>query len=122
MPDWQSASQLSPLIVLPSSQTSPRSTVPLPHVWFDVQVLLHMSGMHLPETQSPFALHGVPSMHLPLNVLPSSQTSPKSMMLLPHTSFVQFGEQPSPGARLPSSHCSPGSITPLPQPSILQSC
>src|SRR5262245_11370989 len=50
----------------------------------------------------------------PSTLLPSSQVSPTSTMLLPHTSVRQMALQPSPPTRSPSSQVSPSPVTPLP--------
>ena len=72
---------------LPSSQVSPGSTTPLPHV---------PSFWHAAEQPSP------------LVVLPSSHCSElTSNVPLPHNpSLLQVAEQPSPLVLLPSSHVS----------------
>src|ERR1043165_9148598 len=58
----------------------------------------------------------------PAAVLPSSQSSPGSIVWLPHTSFLQDAEQPSPSRTLPSSHSSPESMIALPHGVTMQSC
>src|SRR5699024_4856426 len=86
----------SPSSVSPSSQVSPRSTMPLPHSSADVQVALHPS---------------------PLIVLPSSHASLESTIPSPQLGSEQFAWQPSASSVLPSSQASPtsASSTPLPQ-------
>jgi hypothetical protein len=93
----QSFSHPSPATVLPSSHSSPAST------------------MELPQSPSITQLAEQPS---PSVVLPSSHSSPSSRIPLPHsgvTSLSQVAEQPSPSMALPSSHSSSPSTTPLPQ-------
>src|SRR5262249_19552091 len=93
-----------PSAVPPSSQTSSKSTMPLPQVCSDLQSFEHLSGVHLPVVQSELALHGEPSEQLPFVVLPSSHFSPGSTKPLPQASFdMQSWEQPSPSMMLPSS-------------------
>src|SRR5690242_4179058 len=93
-------SQPSPLTLLPSSHSSPGSTLPFP------QSALEPSWVHADEHPSP------------LTLLPSSHSSPGSTLPLPQKgppSFVHDAEHPSPLTLLPSSHSSPGSKWPLPQ-------
>src|SRR5450432_2497518 len=78
----QVASQPSPLVVLPSSQSSPGSSFPLP--------------------QSPSFVH-VAEQPSPALVFPSSHCSPGSTLPLPHApgSLAHADEQPSPLTELP---------------------
>jgi hypothetical protein len=86
---WQVALHPSPETALPSSHSSPVSTMPSPHlIW-----------MHLPPVGAP-ASDGV-----------SGHCQPGSVW--------QVDEQPSPDVVLPSSQVSPGSTTPLPQTQTL---
>ena len=81
--------------VFPSSQASPRSTIPLPH----------------PSSFRQSASHPSPGSRLP-----SSHCSPRSTMAFPQVSSdVQVALHPSPGRRLPSSQTSGSSTVPLPQ-------
>src|SRR5438046_8244789 len=64
-----------------------------------------------PCTMWQVASHGSPGAPL---AEPSSQSSPQSIVPLPHASFWHVGEQPSHGVLLPSSHCSPPSSVPFP--------
>src|SRR4051812_5228696 len=84
----QLLSQPSPLTLLPSSHSSPASSMPLPQS-------MPGSFWQVDEQPSPSA------------VLPSSHCSPASLVPSPHLgcgfSLVQVEEQPSPSAVLPSS-------------------
>src|SRR5262249_11310775 len=91
---WHVFEQPSSLFVLPSSHSSPGSTIPSPQ---------RGSCMQVAEQPSPEA------------VLPSSHCSPGSRMRLPQISRWHDGEQPSPATLLPSSHCSLPSLFPSPQ-------
>src|SRR5215475_4219608 len=104
--------QPSASVVLPSSHASPRSTIPLPQVWSDLQSREQPSGTHVPVVQSVALLQPLPSAHLPSNELWSSQISPGSSTPLPQPSCLQSCAQPSPSTMLPSSHSSPGSTVP----------
>src|SRR3954470_3892868 len=133
----QVAEQPSPEEVLPSSQPSLASTLPLPqltsHAW--VVAPVRQAGSFVQAFVQP-----VPSPNIrpfgPLqpagNVVllePQSQASVPSLTPLPQkdlvqtlgvpvheepASIAQIGEQPSPEVVLPSSHCSDAVITPLP--------
>src|ERR1041385_7984987 len=92
-PKWQVASQPSPSVVLPSSQSSPRVTTSLP------QRVSRQLSQPSPSTR-----------------LPSSQSSPAVTTPLPQPVGRQLWSQPSPSTRLPSSQPSPAVTTPLPQP------
>src|SRR6185436_5757118 len=112
--------QPSPLIVLPSSQTSPARTfrMPSPHLE-SVQLALHVIVGDPPASHcSPAATSTRPLPQIsvlrqsalqpsPETVLPSSHTSPTVMSTrpLPQASLLrQSALQPSPENWLPSSH------------------
>ena len=105
LPDAQSASnahddpsstrheELQPSLstLLPSSQASPDSSTPFPHVSGASQTEVACVVSHSVETQSSFKVHGEPSsmrqeelQPSPLVSFPSSQASPDSTTLLPH--------------------------------------
>src|SRR5690349_17353991 len=81
------ALQPSPSSPLPSSHSSPASSVPLPH-------LTHMLGA--PVQVQPSSTWQLPSQPSPSFCAPSSQASPSSTTRLPHTALVG----PSPPALL----------------------
>ena len=92
--DRQSLEQPSPSSQLPSSQTSPGSTKPLP------QYISWHKGEHLASSSG------------------GSQASSASQSIMPLpqlSSLRQSLEQPSPPSLLPSSQASPSSSTPSPQ-------
>src|SRR6266540_3681043 len=119
------SSQPSPFARLPSSHSSPASTLPLPQLVSHARVVA--PSRHLGSLVQVFE-HPVPSpsnspLHLsePGTQSPSSHDSPASTILLPHLAAVhllgsevlsqvapgsttQVGEQPSSGIVLPSSH------------------
>src|SRR5688572_19611523 len=100
--NWQLLSQPSPLMALPSSQSSPALIAKFPQ----------------------FSVSQVEEQPSPLVVLPSSQASPRveSTSPSPHTSIPkQSARQPSLATRLPSSQASmlPLLSTPSPQTSSI---
>ena len=125
----QFALQPSPSSLLPSSQSSPASTSPLPQymaLHSDEQLLAGSGGSHdSPASQSMMPL---PQLSLlwqsapqpsPPSLLPSSQISPASNTPLPQYMASQEGEQLLAG--FGGSHSSPASQStmPLPQLSLL---
>src|SRR5438128_1340196 len=76
----QNAEQPSPETVLPSSQASPRSTMPLPHTSSGTQGAPVRGQAHPDST----ALQS-PAQPSPLAEPPSSHASPLSIRPLPHT-------------------------------------
>jgi hypothetical protein len=110
------------LLSLPSSQSSPVSTMPLPQ-----PAGTQSPSLHEPSAPSGVA-HVVPSgvstvvqtcavmlqVSTPLQIRPSKQSLSSVQVQ------VQSGSQPSPATALPSSHCSPGSTRVLPQAAASQ--
>src|SRR6185312_9416506 len=108
LPDWQPGSHAAPIAF----------AAPLPQVSFDLQSFAQVSTAHQPlpmPLQSASALHGLPLGHVPLNVLPSSQSSLKSTTPLPHVwsdlqSFEHLSgmhELPLPGQSVSALHVPP---------------
>src|ERR1043165_7331736 len=123
-PKWEVASQPSPSVVLPSSQSSPRVTTSLPQR-VSRQLSQPSPSTRLPSSQSsPAVTTPLPqpvgrqlwSQPSPSTRLPSSQPSPAVTTPLPQPVGRQLWSQPSPSTRLPSSQPSPAVTTPLPQP------
>jgi hypothetical protein len=86
--NWHTDEQPSPLLMFPSSHSSPTSMTPLPHT-------LVTSFLHSDEHPSPSRL------------FPSSHSSPTSMTPLPQKpSLLQSTVHPSPPTLFPSSHSS----------------
>src|SRR5688572_317562 len=116
----------SPFSDWPRSHCSPGSTMPLPHARSERQSgpqfgpggsqtsPICVSTTPLPQLSVDLQFDAQPS---PPTVLPSSQASPQSLMLLPQISIdVQSSEQPSQLSSLPSSQISPPAALRTPSP------
>jgi len=114
----QSAEQPSPSVVLPSSQSSPR-TMPSPQA--EVQALVPSQAGSLRQSdEQPSKGMALPSSHASApSTLPSPQVVGVQVLGLPvhlnPISTLQPSEQPSPLSTRPSSHCSGKTASPSPQ-------
>src|SRR5262245_37553411 len=134
----QVGEQPSPAAVLPSSQGSPVSTLPLPHEVVHACVAppaLRHDGSLVQVFEQPLAspknapFGPLQPFGRPVLLVPQSQASVPSLTPLPHAALVQtlgvpvqvapgstwqIDEHPSPAVVLPSSHVSPPTRMPSP--------